>query len=126
MIVLCVACQAPSGQRLPMVSLPKASSITIESLRQPQRVERSVTLTGSVTERLTIVNGWLYQVEDGTGQVWVSTQQPAPAIGNQVRIKGVLRYRPIEISGADLGDYYLEEQQRQEEPSAADSPSNGS
>ena len=112
LIVMCAACQAPSSSRVPAVSLPKAT-VTIESLRQPQRVERSVTLTGSVTQRLAILNGWLYQLDDGSGQLWVLTQQAAPAVGEQVYVNGVLQYEPIVINGADIGDYYLEESQRQ-------------
>ena len=115
-MALCVACQPPSGSRVPAMSLPKAS-VTIESLRQPQRVERSVPLTGAVIQRLAILNGWLYQIDDGTGQVWILTKQSAPELGKQVYVKGVLRYEAIVINGADLGDYYLEEQQRQLEPS---------
>ena len=92
--------------------MPKAT-VTIDSLRQPQQVERSVPLTGSVTQRLAILNGWLYQLDDGTGQVWVLTQQTAPAVGEQVYVNGILQYEPIVINGSDLGDYYLEEEQRQ-------------
>ncbi|MEM9808308.1 MAG: hypothetical protein AAF959_23840 [Cyanobacteria bacterium P01_D01_bin.56] len=117
LLVFCIACQTPSGSQLPIVSLPK-SVVTIESLRQPRRVKHSVTLMGSVTQRLAILNGWLYEVNDGTGQVWISTQQAAPDIGNQVRIQGVVYYQPVEINGTDLGDYYLKEEQRQLGPAA--------
>ena len=112
LIVLSTACQAPSSSTVPTLSLPKAT-VTIDSLRQPQQVERSVPLTGSVTQRLAILNGWLYQLDDGTGQVWVLTQQTAPAVGEQVYVNGILQYEPIVINGSDLGDYYLEEEQRQ-------------
>lgn len=119
LLIFCIACQSPSGSQLPMLPLPK-SVVTIESLRQPRRVEHSVTLMGSVTQRLAILNGWLYEVNDGTGQVWISTRQAAPDIGNQVRIQGVVRYQPVEINGTDLGDYYLKEERRQLEPAETD------
>lgn len=112
LMAFCVACQAPSGSRIPALSLPRAA-VAIESLRQPQRVERSLPLAGVVTQRIAILNGWLYQLDDGTGQVWVVSQEPAPAVGDQVDVDGVLRYEAIVINGADLGDYYLEETQRQ-------------
>lgn len=112
LIALCVACQSPSGTRIPAVSLPR-SAVTIESLRQPQQVERSLPLAGSVTQRLAILNGWLYQLDDGTGQVWILSQQAAPSIGDHVYVNGILRYEAIVIHGADVGDYYLEETQRQ-------------
>ncbi|MEM8610516.1 MAG: hypothetical protein AAGF93_00750 [Cyanobacteria bacterium P01_H01_bin.105] len=111
-IIYCGACQAPSDVGVPAISLPKAT-VTVESLRQPQQVEQSVPLSGSVIQRLAILNGWLYQIDDGTGQVWVLTQQTAPEIDQQVYVKGVLRYEAIIINEADLGDYYLEEQERQ-------------
>lgn len=112
LMALCVACQAPSGSRIPALSLPRAT-VAIESLRQPQRVERSLPLMGTVTQRIAILNGWLYQLDDGTGQVWVVSQQPSPAVGTQVYVDGILRYEAIVINGSDLGDYYLEETQRQ-------------
>lgn len=113
MLALCTACQAPSTTRIPVAtSLPK-SAVKIESLRQQQRVERSIPLTGSIIQQLAILNGWLYQIDDGTGQIWILTRQVAPGVGNQIHVKGVLRYEAIVINGADLGDYYLEEQERQ-------------
>lgn len=113
LVACCVACQPPSGsQQLPVLSLTR-SAVKIEALRQPQKVERSISLTGSVIQRLAIVNGWLYQIDDGTGQVWVLTENVAPAVGNNVDVDGVLRYEAIIINEADLGDYYLEEKQLQ-------------
>ncbi|MBT9313308.1 hypothetical protein [Leptothoe kymatousa] len=127
LMVLSAACHSPSStNQVPsLISLPK-STVPIEALKQPQRVERSVNLMGTVTQKLAIVNGWLYQVDDGTGQVWISTQEVAPVVGNQVHIKGVVRYQPVEVNGADLGDYYLEEKQRQLQPdgAAAEEPEN--
>ena len=110
--VLCMACQAPSSNQVPLLSIPK-STVKIDSLRQPQRVERSVPVTGSVTQQLAILNGWLYEIDDGTGQIWILTQQAAPALGSQVHVSGVLRYKAIPINGVDLGDFYLEEKERQ-------------
>ncbi|MDV3350878.1 hypothetical protein SPB21_23505 [Leptothoe sp. ISB3NOV94-8A] len=111
-MAICSACQSPSGGQVPVISLPQ-STVTIDSLRQPQRVERSVPLQGSVKQHLTILNGWLYQIDDGTGQVWILTQQEPPAVGKQVYVEGLLRYEAIPINGADVGDYYLEEEQRE-------------
>ena len=119
-IIFCGACQSSSDVGTPGVSLPKVlpkATVTVESLRQPQQVEQLIPLAGSVMQRLAILNGWLYQVDDGTGQVWVLTQQTAPELGQEVYLKGVLRYEAIVINQADLGDYYLEEQERQLLPS---------
>ena len=119
LVTLCMACQSsPSGSRIPALSLPK-SAIAIESLRQPQRVERSLPLSGVVTQRLALLDGWLYQLDDGTGQVWILSQEIAPDVGAQVYVKGVLQYEAIVINEADLGDYYVEETQRQLQPAEA-------
>lgn len=107
-----MACQTPSGSQVSLLSIPK-SAVKIDTLRQPQRVERLVPVAGSVTQRLAILDGWLYEIDDGTGQVWILTQQAAPAMGSQVHINGVLRYKAIPINGVDLGDFYLEEKERQ-------------
>lgn len=117
LVFLGTSCQAPvsngtSVNGAPVLSFTR-SPVEIESLRQPERVERSLPLRGSVVQRLAVVDGWLYQIDDGTGQLWIVTDQAAPAIGEQVYVKGVLLYEPIVINGADLGDYYLEESQRE-------------
>ncbi|MEM1239836.1 MAG: hypothetical protein AAGI45_08355 [Cyanobacteria bacterium P01_H01_bin.26] len=117
----CLACQPQSHNRVPTISISSSVS-TIESLRQPEQVERSVPLAGSVTQQIPVLNGWLYQLDDSTGQVWVLTQQAAPAVGSRVSVQGVLRYEAIVIGGIDAGDYYLEEQQRQLQPSAPSTP----
>ena len=117
-MTFCMACQAPSGSQVPIISLPK-STVKIDSLRQPQRVDRTVSITGSVTQRLAILNGSLYQVDDGTGQVWILTEAAAPAVGEQVYVDGLLQYEAILINDVDLGDYYLEEKERQVQPSDA-------
>ena len=117
----CLACQPQPNGGVPTISFSTPVS-TIESLRQPEQVERSVPLTGSVTQKLPILNGWLYQLDDGTGQVWVSTQQASPAVGSRVSVQGLLRYEAIVINGTDVGDYYLEEQQRQLQQSVPSTP----
>ena len=112
---MAMGCQTPpsgNGRPVPVLSLTR-STATIESLRQPEKVEQSLALNGAVVQRLAILNGWLYQVDDGTGQVWVRSQQAAPTLGQQIYVKGLLRYEPIVISDVDLGDYYLEEKQRE-------------
>ncbi|ESA37548.1 nucleic acid binding ob-fold trna helicase-type [Leptolyngbya sp. Heron Island J] len=111
-MTLGMACQAPSGSQIPTLSLSK-STVKIDSLRQPQQVEQAVPITGSVTQRLAILNGWLYEIDDGTGQVWILTAEAAPVVGEQVYVNGLLRYETILINDVDLGDYYLEEQERQ-------------
>ncbi len=89
------------------------STIKIDALRQPQQVEQSISLAGVVTQRVSLLNSWLYQVDDSTGQIWILTQQVAPKVGQQVYVDGILRYEAIPINGADLGDYYLEAKQYQ-------------
>ncbi|NEQ52778.1 MAG: hypothetical protein F6K11_22010 [Leptolyngbya sp. SIO3F4] len=112
MVIFGNSCQASSSNGVPVLPLTW-SAVTIESLRQPGKVEKSLPLSGSVIQRLGVLNGALYQLDDGTGQVWVVTHQSAPALGEQIYLEGVVRYEPIVINGVDLGDYYLEEKQRE-------------
>lgn len=119
-----IACQ-PTSSSIPRPSLPFIRSTTsIESLRQAGQVERSMPLAGEVTQQLKILDGWLYQLNDGTGQVWILTQQSPPAVGQNIYVNGVLRYEAIVINGADLGDYYLEEKNHQIQEKPAPSSNN--
>ena len=95
------------------LNLPLISAIVpIEALSQSERVGQTVRLSGRVVQRLPLLDGWLYQLDDGTGQLWVRSSQPAPALELRVHVKGTLRSQTIAVEGLSYEDLYLEEQRR--------------
>ena len=60
-----------------------------EILSSPQRFEnRTITIAGVVTRSGGIGKKSAYLVDDGTGSIWVLDKSSAPAIGEEVRIRG--------------------------------------
>ena len=62
-------------------------------LAKPEKFsEQEVRIHGTVSDvlKIPLVSTALYAVNDGTGQIMVSTDRGAPLAGSQVRVKGVL------------------------------------
>ncbi|MDB9527602.1 hypothetical protein PN498_16520 [Oscillatoria sp. CS-180] len=87
------------------------STVTIENLSSDQ-VSQTIQVEGTVLKQAPLLEGVLYQIEDATGQLWILSSESLPDVGASLRVRGVLQYEPIVISGADIGEYYLQEQSR--------------
>ena len=95
----------------------KENSTAISSiLDQPDKyVNHEVLVGGNVTKsygvNLFIADAGAYQIDDGTGKIWVISRNGVPNIGEQVGLKGTV------ASGMKLGGQMfgavIREQQRQ-------------
>lgn len=101
---------------LPTVRMPAIfSNRSVEPIEtlMAERAADTVVVTGMVTQRAALLEGWLYQVQDSTGSLWILTDRAqsvaGPTVGAQVKVEGVLRYEPIVVGEIDAGDVYLEE-----------------
>jgi len=65
----------------------------IEDIRaDPHRyADREVGVVGVVTESFGIMGRGVYQIDDGTGRLWVVTEKGVPAKGVRVAAKGKIR-----------------------------------
>ena len=98
--------------RLPSIRLSSRSPESIDTL-VAERDEERVAISGTVAQRAGILDGWLYEVQDETGSVWVLTEHSQPNVGEMVTVEGVLHYEPIVVGEIDAGDVYLEEKSYQ-------------
>lgn len=89
--------------------LPSRQAVTIGSLMANQSDE-TVTISGTVAKRVPILEGWLYQVSDDTGSLWVLSDRSDPAVGELATVQGVVRYEAITVGEIDASEVYLEEQ----------------
>ena len=93
------------------ISLNSGGNVTnIHDLTQRDR-EATVYLKGKVTSVVPLLKQRAYQLQDSTGTIWVLTTQTGLQPGEQVLIKGDIRYQRILQAGKDLGEVYVEEQQ---------------
>ena len=104
---------APSV-RLPSLRLSRRAVEPIDSLMADREADR-VAVLGTVTQRAAILDGWLYEVEDKTGRLWVLTERSEPEVGAIATVEGIVRYEAIVVGEIDAGSVYLEEQAYEEQ-----------
>ncbi|MGB7087296.1 MAG: hypothetical protein WBD47_17190 [Phormidesmis sp.] len=104
---------AADASRLPALRLANRSIVPISSLTA-EKVDETVTISGRVIRREPILAGWLYQIEDDTGELWVLSNQSNSAVepeADQIAIvEGIVRYEPIVVEEIDASELYLEAQ----------------
>jgi membrane protein implicated in regulation of membrane protease activity len=74
---------------------------TINQIRaEPNRyVDREVGIKGRVVESFSVLGRGAYQVDDGTGKLWIVSERGVPRKGSRVAVKGKIR------DGFDLGSF---------------------
>lgn len=69
-----------------------------------------VTVKGVVGDRVPILDGTVYELQDSTGKIWVLTQKQPPNSGQEVIITGKLRFKSIPLNGQEQGSIYIEQE----------------
>jgi hypothetical protein len=109
---------------LPMSQLNLGLNVaSIGDIKQKRQVDGEVYLRGKVENRAPFVGNAAYQLQDGTGKIWILTKQALPKLGDEVLLKGEVRYKSItvkELAGKDLGEVYIEEMEQLNRTPAAD------
>ncbi len=101
--------------RLPSL-LANRSVMAIDSITAEQD-DKTVAIAGEVTQRSAVLEGWLYELSDDSGGLWILSNNSTPEIGERANVQGVVRYEPIVVGEVDAGDVYLQEQSYQREGS---------
>lgn len=86
----------------------------------------TVYLQGQVATRAPFLEAGAYKLQDATGAIWVITKQALPNLGDQVLIKGQLQFQSIPVSGQELGEVAVQQEEelsRQATPPQGKSPS---
>jgi len=78
----------------------------------PQKVGKTVYLTGKVVHLAPFIGNGAYQIEDRTGKIWVVTTQTLPQANQQIKIKGKIEYQSLPFAQQELGDFYLVEREQ--------------
>lgn len=88
--------------------------INIRDLTRTQNNEATVYLRGKAIRQVPLVDWRVYQLQDTTGSIWVLTKNTNLQLGEQILIKGKVRYQSIPIGGKDFGEVYVQEEQQLE------------
>ncbi len=71
--------------------------------------DTTIYIQGTVEKTAPLIKKKAYQINDSTGKIWVITNQRNLGIGEQVILKGNVRYKSIPLDGQEYGEIYLEE-----------------
>ncbi|GAX38203.1 hypothetical protein [Nodularia sp. NIES-3585] len=86
------------------------SNVTlIQEIKPETDQEARIYVQGKVEKQVPLVNQWAYQINDSTGKIWVITNQPNLKEGQQVVIRGKVRYKSIPLADQEFGEVYIEE-----------------
>ncbi len=104
------SCASLTTQSLKSGNLSIGSNVTrIQEIKPETDQEAIVYLQGKVEQQVPLVQQWAYQINDSTGKIWVITNQDNLQEGEQVVIKGKVRYKSIPLGGQEFGEVYIEE-----------------
>jgi hypothetical protein len=88
------------------------NTVKITDVQQKRQVDTEVYLQGKVENRAPFVGNAAYQLQDTTGSIWILTKQTLPQLGDEILVKGKVRYQSIklkDLADQDLGEVYVEE-----------------
>lgn len=89
-----------------------ASIVHISEIKERPREyhDKHITLTGTVDDVITlpILGVGVYQIDDGSGQIWVKPSGDIPYKGDRVRVSGTVKVG-LEISGKTFGLILIED-----------------
>lgn len=86
----------------------------IQELQSDPDLNSLVYLRGRVGDRIPLIEAQIYQLQDDTGSIWVLTTDPLIESGATVAVQGRVRFESIPLAGQELGEIYIEEQERWE------------
>ena len=92
---------------------------TIDTLLKKQKTGATVYLQGKVENQAPFLGAAAYQLQDGTGAIWIFTTEPLPDIGQELLIRGKVEYKSIQLKQLkekDIGDVYVKEIERLDIP----------
>ncbi|MGJ3246873.1 MAG: hypothetical protein ACFE0I_12460 [Elainellaceae cyanobacterium] len=86
---------------------------SVESIDTPSAAGQTVSLQGTVGDRIPLIDGQVYQLHDDSGSIWVLTSDSQLQSGDRVRILGEVRVQDFPELGPELGqdahDIYIHE-----------------
>jgi hypothetical protein len=87
-----------------VIACAASTSIADVRSRAGELAGQEVTIEGAVVDTLSLplLSARYYQVDDGSGQLWVETRSAAPTEGQRVRVTGGLA-PGLKVGGVELG-----------------------
>lgn len=96
---------------------PKRESIQSIEANPSKYYNKEVGIAGTVRDGyglnvpLTQIRGGIYKVDDGTGSIWVVTQNSVPSKGTKIGVKGKIQ-NGVNFNGKNYGLAMIEDDRR--------------
>jgi uncharacterized protein YdeI (BOF family) len=87
-----------------------ANVTPIKEITPAQDNQATVYIQGKIEQHAPFIKQQAYQIADSTGKIWVVTNQSNLKVGQDVVLKGKVKYKSIPLAGQEFGEVYLEEQ----------------
>lgn len=83
-------------------------SVSIRSVQQmPFVLSVPVQVSGIVGDRAPLVDALLYELQDGTGSIWVLSPDVTVQSGERRTVRGKIMFESMVIDGDEQGEVYL-------------------
>ena len=96
---------------LALTACPNKTTISQITADPGKYQNKEVGLIGTVTDSYGVLGNGVYELDDGTGRVWVATNRGVPARGSRVGVSGRV-YSGLQFGGRNYG-LGLKEENRQ-------------
>jgi uncharacterized lipoprotein YajG len=77
--------------------------------------DKDVVVVGKVTDSYGVLGTGAYEIDDGTGRIWVAATRGVPSKGSRVGVKGRV-HTGLTITGRNFGTIIEESDRRSKEP----------
>jgi hypothetical protein len=102
------ACNNQANSGITFEKFKIAANVTpIQKISQKNQ-DTTIYIQGTVEKTAPLIKKKAYQINDSTGKIWVITNQRNLVIGEQVILKGDVRYKSIPLADQEYGEIYLE------------------
>jgi hypothetical protein len=96
---------------LSMTACPDRTSISKINADPGRYVNREVGIAGRVTDSYGVLGRGAYEIDDGSGRMWVITQRGVPSKGAEVGSKGRVN-SGFNFGGRNFGTVLIEDDRR--------------
>jgi hypothetical protein len=100
---------------LALTACPSKTTISKINQNPGQYRNKQIGLVGTVTNSYGVLGNGVYELDDGTGRIWVATTRGVPARGSRVGVSGRV-YTGIQYDGRNYGLGMKEDDRRTKTP----------
>lgn len=100
---------------LALTACPNKTTISQITADPGKYQNKEIGLIGTVTDSYGVLGNGVYEIDDGTGRIWVVTQRGVPSRGSRIGVSGRV-YSGLQFGGRNYGLGLREENRKSKSP----------